>query len=278
MSLSDTARTFDQSLQRAAGGAKGRAASALADFVTDYRGDETHPRWHSDWAWDNYERIIPALAQRFGLSRLCEIGGGRDPLFKLEQTRAIGLDYTINDIDPAELALAPDAFGKACFDIAGDLSALPEQPGPYDLMVSRMVFEHVGDVEQAWTNIHALLAPGGVALAFFPTLFAWPFVLNHVIPEKLSRAVLHAVFPNRADGGEDPKFPAVYDWCYGSEAKLAPMLQRAGFRDVHVQPFWGQHYLARFPVLRDIDSRLDKVFARLDWRFFTSYAYVIVRK
>lgn len=278
MSFFETDRALAASFRRSTEQSNTAAPSPLHDFLRSYRGDEVHPRWHSDWAWDNYARIIPALAERFALRRLCEIGGGRDPLFKLEQTRAIGLDYTINDIDPGELALAPDAFGKACFDIAGDLSTLPVLPGPYDMMVSRMVFEHVADVERAWSNIHALLAPGGVALCFFPTLYAWPFALNHVIPEKLSRTLLHAVFPGRADGGEDPKFPAVYDWCFGSERKLRPMLARAGFRDILVQPFWGQHYLGRFPVLRDIDAGLDRLLARLDWRFFTSYAYVIVRK
>ena len=252
--------------------------SAIARFIESYRGKESHPRWHSDWAWDNYETIIPALARHFGLKHLCEIGGGRDPLFGVEEAAAHGLRYTINDIEQGELDLAPKGIEKACFDIAGDLWTQPDLPGPYDLMVSRMVFEHVADVEKAWNNVHALLAPGGVALCFFPTLYAWPFVLNHIIPEKLSHALVHALFPNRRDGGGDPKFPAVYSWCYGREAKLRPMLEKAGFSDIVVQPFWGQHYLARFPVLRNIDAGLDKLLARLDWRLFTSYTYVIVRK
>lgn len=250
----------------------------IARFVASFRGDETHPRWHSDWAWDNYDKIIPAISRHFGLKHMCEIGGGRDPLFRQDEARALGLEFTINDIDPGELALAPDGYKKACFDISGDLWTLPQQPGPYDLMVSRMVFEHVADVEKAWNNVHALLAPGGVALCFFPTLYAWPFVINHIIPETLSHKIVHALFPNRRDGGGDPKFPAVYDWCYGRESKLRPMLAKAGFSDIHVQPFWGQHYLARFPVLRNVDAALDRLLARLDWRLFTSYTYVIVRK
>ncbi|MCA0424626.1 MAG: methyltransferase domain-containing protein [Proteobacteria bacterium] len=250
----------------------------IARFFETFRGDETHPRWHSDWAWDNYDKIIPALSRHFGLKRLCEIGGGRDPLFQRQEANALGLHYTINDIDPVELAHAPEGYDKACFDIAGDLWALPGQPGPYDLMVSRMVFEHVADVERAWNNVQALLAPGGVALCFFPTLYAWPFVINHLIPESLSHKIVHALFPNRRDGGGDPKFPAVYDWCYGRESVLRPMLEKAGFSDIHVQPFWGQHYLAKFPVLRDVDAALDRLMARLDWRLFTSYTYVIVRK
>lgn len=275
MSLVDAGLLNGRPEVAARGGAE---SSDLRRFLAEYRGAESNPRWHSDWAWDNYERIIPAIAQKFGLTRLCEIGGGRDPLFRADDAIRFGLKYTINDIDQGELDLAPDAFDKACFDIAGDLTKLPTMPGPYDLMVSRMVFEHVADVEQAWRNVRALLAPGGVALCFFPTLYAWPFVLNHVIPERVSRAIVHALQPGRTDDGGDPKFPAVYDWCYGRESKLRPMLEKAGFRDILVQPFWGQHYLAKIPVLRALDARLDELFARLDWRLFTSYAYVIVRK
>lgn len=237
-----------------------------------------NPDWHSQWAWDHYEDSILALSRQFGLSRLLEIGGGRDPLFTADMARDYGLELTVNDIDAAELALTPQGLKTARFDIAGDLSEPDVARSGYDLMFSRMVFEHVHDVEKAWTNIHALLAPGGVALAFFPTLWAPVFALNHILPEKASRAILHALFPARRDGGGDPKFPAFYDWCRGAERHLKPMLGRAGFSDVHVQPFWGHGYLDRVPGARQIDHAFNAVAARVGWSFVTTYAYVVVRK
>lgn len=236
------------------------------------------PDWHSQWAWDHYEDSILALSRQFGLKRLCEIGGGRDPLFTADMTRDYGLELTVNDIDAGELALTPQGLKTARFDIAGDLSEPDVARAGYDLMFSRMVFEHVHDVEQAWTNIHALLAPGGVALAFFPTLWAPVFALNHVLPEKASRAILHALFPARRDGGGDPKFPAFYDWCRGSARHLKPMLSRAGFSDIHIQPFWGHGYLKRVPVARQLDHAFNAGAARIGWDFVTTYAYVVVRK
>ena len=152
------------------------------------------------------------------------------------------------------------------------------RPGSFDLMFSRMVFEHVDGVEQAWRNIHALLKPGGVALAFFPTLYAPVFTLNHLIPESLSRRIVHAMFPNRRDGGGDPKFPALYDQCRSSEKTLQPMLERAGFTEWHVQPFWGHGYFKKIPVAREIDNALNRLAARTDWRMMSTYAYVMVRK
>jgi SAM-dependent methyltransferase len=236
------------------------------------------PDWHSRWAWDHYEATILALAQRFGLRSLCEIGGGRDPLFTLDEARGHGLELVVNDIDAGELALTPKGLRTARFDIAGDLSEPDVERGGYDMMVSRMVFEHVHDVERAWTNIHALLAPGGVGLAFMPTLWAPVFALNHVLPEKASRAIVHALFPARRDGGGDPKFPAFYDWCRGSRSRLAPMLHRAGFEDVHVQPFWGHGYFERMPVLRQADHAFNRFAAKTGWAAMTTYAYVAVRK
>lgn len=236
------------------------------------------PDWHSQWAWDHYEPTILGLAHQFDLRRICEIGGGRDPLFSAGQAARHGLDLIVNDIDAGELALTPAGLKTARFDIAGDLSEPDVARGGYDLMVSRMVFEHVRDVERAWGNIHQLLAPGGVALAFFPTLWAPVFALNHVLPEKASRAIVHALFPARRDGGGDPKFPAFYDWCRGSRAILQPMLNRAGFRDVHIQRFWGTGYFDRMPGLKQADHAFNALSARIGWELVTTYAYVVVRK
>lgn len=239
---------------------------------------ELAPDWHSQWAWDHYEPTILKLARQFGLRRVCEIGGGRDPLFTAEQAAGHGIDLIVNDIDAGELALTPAGLKTARFDIAGDLSEPDIARGGYDLMVSRMVFEHVEDVERAWTNIHALLAPGGIALAFFPTLWAPVFALNHILPEKASRAIVHTLFPARRDGGGDPKFPAHYDWCRGSRATLAPMLNRAGFTDIHIQRFWGHGYFDRMPGLKQIDHAFNALAAKIGWDFVTTYAYVVVRK
>jgi len=239
---------------------------------------ELAPDWHSRWAWDNYESTIVSLAQRLGLHRICEIGGGRDPMFTAEQARRRGFDLVVNDIDAGELALTPPGLETARFDIAGDLSEPDIARGGYDMMVSRMVFEHVEDVERAWTNVHALLAPGGVALAFFPTLWAPVFALNHILPEKASRAIVHALYPARRADGDDPKFPAHYDWCRGSPAKLEPMLRRAGFEDIHVQRFWGHDYFARMPGIRQADHVFNAFAAKIGWDFVTTHAYVVVRK
>lgn len=258
--------------------AAARPGAGLAQAIAAYRGDETSPRWHSQWAWDNYEGLVVDLAQRLGLKDVCEIGGGRDPMFDAPGAAAKGVNLIVNDIDAGELALTPPGLETVRFDVAGDLREVEAPENRFDMMISRMVFEHIDGVPQAWRNVQRMLKPGGIGLAFFPTLYAWPFLVNHLIPEKASRALVHALYPNRADGGSDPKFPALYDHCVTSERKQRGMLDPIGFSEVHIMPFWGHGYLKRVPVAREIDAFANRMAAKLDVRLLSSYAFVLVRK
>jgi SAM-dependent methyltransferase len=238
---------------------------------------------HEDWAWANYKATILAFADRSRAHaqgrpvRVLEIGGGRDPLFSASEMSRAKLDFTVNDIDAGELALAPPWYRKAHFDIAGDLGETDARLGHYDIIVSRMVFEHIRDAPRAWANCHRLLARDGVALAFFPTLYAPPYVLNLLMPEFLSAMLLRWFFPRRHDSVQ-PKFPAHYDHCRGGQAALAPMFNAIGFREHLVVPFWSHGYFRRLPVLRALDAFVQELARRYDWRLLTTYAYAVARK
>jgi SAM-dependent methyltransferase len=230
-----------------------------------------------DWAQDNYERTVWHLARTFRARRLIEIGGGRDPLFDLEAVRRAGVDYTVNDISSEELARLPDGYHRACFDVAGDLSGAGVARNAYDLAFSRMVFEHVSDGRQAWSNVHQLLAPGGVGLAFMPTLYAFPFVVNWLLPDRLAKRIAEFLYPHRATEA-DPVFPARYSWTVALESRMKPMLQGVGFREVVVIPFYGHGYYNSLPVIRDLHARFSELARVMDWRLLASYAYIAARK
>ncbi len=231
-----------------------------------------------NWAWENYKSTIIAIAREYGLKRHLEIGGGRDPLFAPDEVRALGFEVTLNDISAKELSLAPSGYAKVQCDIAA--ADAPEILGRehYDLAYCRMVMEHVPDVARMWRNIHAVLAPGGMALSFFPTLYAPPYVLNRLIPESVSRPLLEFVFPDRKPDGDNPKFPAHYDYCFSDESRIVPMLRDAGFSEITVLPFWGYSYFWKFPILRQIDAGFTRLAQDRGWRSVSSFAYVIVRK
>jgi SAM-dependent methyltransferase len=233
---------------------------------------------HSEgWAWANYERVVRHLAEASGAKKLIEIGGGRDPLFGRAALTELGAELTVNDISPVELAALPKGYRTACFDIAGDLTPEEIARGGYDLAFSRMVFEHVADGQRAWKNLFRLLAPGGIGLAFVPTLYAFPFVANWLLPDDFAARIVKLIYKNRTDD-EDPVFPARYSWTVASEKKLAPMLTEIGYRDAMVVPFYGHGYYRPFPIVRDIHAKFTEMARARDWRFFASYAYIAARK
>lgn len=234
------------------------------------------PDW--SWSWENYRAVILRLSEEYGLKRHFEVGGGRDATFSPEEAEALGLSVTINDIAAGELARAPAAFAKVCCDVAAPDTMRHVARGAYDLVYSRMVMEHVRDARRLWANQHAMLAPGGVALAFVPTLYAPPFWLNHLVPEALSSAIVRRLFPDRHQEGDNPKFPAVYDHCFGDPRKVEPMLREAGFRETLVLPFYGYSYFWRIPGLRQVDAAFTRLARARDWRRFTSFAYILAVK
>lgn len=275
MSLSDHAPTPGFASLPAARSAAG--GTALAQAIAAYRATTPGPHWHSDWAWNNYEPLTLHLAKSFGHHRLLELGGGRDPGF-LESGNAAGLSVIVNDIDPEELAHLPAGTPSAQFDLIGDLSGRADLHEAFDLAVSRMVFEHLPDVPAAWRNVHRILKPGGIGMAFFPTLYAWPFVVNKLLPDDVARRIVETLYPNRRSDGGDPVFPAHYNHCVGSEKAIRRFMDPIGFREVQVLPFWGHHYLRRVPGLYQAEAALNRAFAALDVRLFTTYALVIVQK
>jgi SAM-dependent methyltransferase len=228
------------------------------------------------WAWDNYKRVVEELCTRLHAKRIVEVGGGRDPLFALEDVKRLGVEMTVNDISEGELAVLPKGYKTACFDVAGDITRVAHLRGRFDLAFSRMVFEHVADGRRAWSNLFELLAPGGVALAFIPTLYAAPFIINKLLPDKLAASIVKLLFANRTDE-EDPVFPARYSWCFTDE-RLQRMLAGIGYREVLVLPFYGHDYYESFPVVRDVNAWFTEIARRKDWRLLSSHAYIAVRK
>ena len=231
---------------------------------------------HHQWAWDNYKRVVEELCTRLHAKHIVEIGGGRDPLFTLEGVKRLGVELTVNDISQGELDVLPKGYETACFDVAGDISSVASLRGHFDLAFSRMVFEHVADGHRAWSNLHELLAPGGVALAFIPTLYAVPFIINRLLPDKLAASIVKMLFANRTDD-EDPVFPARYSWCF-TDQRLERMLSGIGYREVAVLPFYGHDYYESFPLVRDVNAWFTEMARRNDWRTLSSHAYIAVRK
>jgi SAM-dependent methyltransferase len=245
---------------------------AFAQFL---RGVTQHRS--SEWAWQQYKNTVQDLISLLNARVILEIGGGRWPLLSEDEIRSKGVRYIVNDISASELALAPAHVEKVCFDISQKAAVGNDSlVGKVDLMFSQMVFEHVSDSRQAYTNIHRLLSPGGVCLNFHPVLYSLPFVVNWILPEQLSARLLHFFFPFRSPG-DVPKHPAKYDHCWISRGEQE-RLRSIGFRNVSQVPFWYHNYFRKIPGLYQADATLARLAERNNWTALASYCYTCVMK
>ncbi len=228
----------------------------------------------SEEGWLGYEHFIYALIQDRALKRVCEIGGGANPLLDLDQVNRAGLEYSILDISAAELEKAPVGYQKIVADIGSAGFSLQKK---FDLVFSRMLAEHIKDARQFHTNVLDILTPGGFAVHFFPTLFTVPYLVNFLVPERLSQKLLNG-FAQR-DNYQNAKFPAYYKWCRGPVKGQIRKFMSVGFEVVEYAGFYGHPgYYQKIGILKKLHEIKTRYLLKKPNPCFTSYAYVVLKK
>jgi SAM-dependent methyltransferase len=229
---------------------------------------------HSREAWKGCRPLVEALASRPGVQRVCEPGGGSNPLLSSKFARDRGIEYVVLDASAEELAKAPPGHRTVLADIASpDLAA----EGTYDLVFTRMVAEHVGDARTFHGNVHRLLRPGGIAFHFFPCLFAPPFLLNRLLPDALSSRLQSRLAPR--DRRKHGKFPARYAWCLGPVPRQVRRFESLGFAVLEYRGFFGHgKYYRRIPLLERAHDWICRILVRHPVPWLASFAYVLLEK
>lgn len=231
---------------------------------------------HSAEAWANSFAYLEQLIRSKSVRRVLEVGGGANPTFSLDFVREHGLEYTVLDISADELAKAPQGYLKVQADITSPTLNLS---GGYDLVFSKMLAEHVKSGKTFHRNVHGLLAPGGMAFHFFPTLYAPPFVVNRLLPERLAEGVLHLLQSGRDKEGHHAKFPAYYSWCRGPMPSQIRRFESLGYRLEEYIGFFGHDgYYLRLPMLAKVHRAFSNWLVRHPVPWLTSFAYVVLIK
>lgn len=226
-------------------------------------------------AYDSFEALVLDLIRELAVKRVCQLGGGRTPMFTRDVVEALGLNYVVNDISAAELARAPAWVGKAQFNLS--VQSLPEEHRErFDFVFSHMLMEHVSDAKQAYRNIHAMLRPGGAVFNFHPVLYSPALVLNWLMPEALTKRILLLLQPHRHDKGY-PKFPAYYSYCVVGR-KSETMLRGAGFGEFLTIHFYGNDYLKRVPALQRLEDRFSNYAMRAKKTYLSPLSYTLAAK
>jgi hypothetical protein len=230
---------------------------------------------HLNWGWKEHIPYLRKLASEPRVRRVCEIGGGANPSLSIDFVREHGLDYTVLDISQEELDKAPAQYNKVCADITSETLNLP---GGYDLVFSKMLAEHVKDGRQFHRNIHRLLNPEGQAFHFFPTLSILPFVINRLLPERVTEPLLVSIQDRRERSGKHAKFPAYYDWCQGPINSQIRRYQSVGFDVEEFIGFFGHNYYKKIPLLHKMQDRFARTLIKHPIPWLTSHAYVVLHK
>lgn len=225
-------------------------------------------RRDSKSAFALYKPLLLGLSE--GKSVL-EIGAGRAPLFSKAEISEHNIDYNANDISETELLAMLEPLPYFAFDAS---KSIPESlEGKFDLIFSKMVQEHVSGTVEFYKNIARMLKPGGIVLNFHPVLYAFPFIVNRLLPEGLSDPLLYAIRKDRTRD-RSPKFPALYDQCVISRA-VRERLSSQGFSEIHQLPFYGHGYYRAFPIVRDVHDKFTRYAQKNDLTALATFSYTV---
>jgi SAM-dependent methyltransferase len=231
---------------------------------------------------DNFEGwrlaagAISRIALDAGSKNILEIGAGANPTLPVSFLQEHGIDYTTNDISPEELLKAAPEYRRLCLDLCDETPG-EELSGKFDLVFSRMVNEHVRDGEAYYRNILRILQPGGLTVHWFSTLYAFPFLVNRLVPEWLSDRLLNIFSPR--DRFQHDKFKAYYSWGRGPTKQMLNRFSAMGFEVIEYVGYFGHsYYRKRLGILHGLEMRKANWLKRHPVPQLTSYACVILKK
>jgi SAM-dependent methyltransferase len=228
----------------------------------------------SDEAWAGYQSFLFSLIDRYESTAICDVGGGANPALSKDYLTERNIDYTVLDVDSAELEKVPAGYNTVCCDIC-DSASLPKDR--YDLVITRMLAEHVTDAQAFHRGVLQMLKPNGLAFHYFPTFFCPPFVVNWLTPNFVSQVLLDFCSPrNKVYQG---KFPAYYKWCYGPSQRQLQRFSALPANIVLYRGFFGHsYYQKRLQPIDWLSRRLAGFLVEHPVPALTSFAYLVLQK
>jgi len=227
-----------------------------------------------DTLWQGYDESVRNLAEREGVKAVAELGGGANPIIGSDDW-GFADERVVIDISATELAKANSRVHTRVADLC---KPIDDELNAYDLVFSKMLCEHLPDARTFHENCFKLLRPGGLSVHFFPTLFAFPFVVNLLIPEQAARTVISKLQPGRLQNPHHEKFPAYYRWTTGPTQKAIKRYESVGFEVESWSGAYGHGYYRVLPPLDALERAKSRFLLKHPVPALTSFAAVVLRK
>lgn len=145
--------------------------------------------------WESYAARAAELAGEADPPRVVDIGAGRTtPYVVAASSELIGIDILREDLD-ANRSLTQ----RVVCDIVSD--GIPREVQSAGLITSRMVLEHVPNLDWFAREVCGALAPGGRTIHLFAGRYSLFAILNRLLPESVSRRILFALRPESVEVG-----------------------------------------------------------------------------
>ena len=165
--------------------------------------------------WNLFARraVVPWVLRGTTLTgEVLEIGGGSGAMAALVADRCPAARFTVTDLDERMVDAARNRLGMRTNVVAveeADVTKLPFDDGRFDAVTSYLMLHHVIDWEDALTEAHRVLKPGGRLVGY--DLLDGP--INRTI-HRLDRSPFRLI----------------------ARRELPQALERTGFRDCQVRP------------------------------------------
>jgi SAM-dependent methyltransferase len=272
--------------------AESLTADVIRDANTRYHDDAAShydAKWGIDFGGIGQAQVIGKLAKALGgelgsFGRSLEIGAGTG-YFSLNLLQAGVVERAVaTDISPGMLTTLTANAQRLGLEVetrTADAEALPFEDASFDLVFGHAVLHHLPDLDQAFSEIHRVLRPGGTFLfAGEPSrigdrLAAVPKRGAYAV-SPLWRALLRAR-PSTDPGGHgdaDPELERIVDVHAFVPDELARHARGAGFEDVKVR---GEELLANWFgwANRTLEATAEPDDVPMAWRRYAYHGYLL---
>jgi 2-polyprenyl-6-hydroxyphenyl methylase/3-demethylubiquinone-9 3-methyltransferase len=221
--------------------------------------------------WESYATRAAELAGKAEPPKIVDIGAGRTTPYAIflssSSSELIGVDVLREDLE-ANRALTQ----RVVCDVVSD--GIPKEAQGAGLITSRMVLEHVRDLDRFAQEVHSALAPGGWTIHMFAGRYSLFAILNRLLPESASRRILFALRPESVEVGG---FLTFYDHTHAKAAES--VFRRAGMVSVETEVSYevSQYFRFFFPLF--VLTRLwETALHRLMLKNLGSFVLLVARR